>query len=82
MRRLGRVDKNGRRAGGGKCRGNLARDMPRFADAGYDQLTTAGKNRFARGNECVIQRALQLAERIAPRPHDITAPAQQIVRIE
>ena len=48
---LGRVDEEGRLAGRGEGRGDLARDMPGFADAGHDHPAGRGRDRLDRFRE-------------------------------
>ena len=68
MARLGRVDEEGGRAGRGEGRRDLARDMPRLADAGHDDAAARGRDDLDRLGECGAKAAFaSFPERLLER---------------
>ena len=80
MRRLGRVDEQGGRAGGSERGGDLARDMTRFAHAGDDHPARGRQQQIHRRGEVLVDRVMQQRERAALLINDFASEAQQIGR--
>ena len=59
---FGGVNEVGGRTGGGQRGGDLARDMPRLADAADDHAATRGKNQLDRRNETRVDAIDQCAD--------------------
>src|SRR5688572_31679925 len=76
------MNEGGRRSGCGKCRGDLARNMARFAHPADDQLPVAGVDRIAGVNEILVERAFEQFQRLALDADDFTAAEQDCFTLE
>lgn len=81
MRGFGRVDEHRRRAGGGQCRGDLARNMARLSHAGYDHTLGRMQDRFTGRDEIIAEGLAQATKCFRFNSHNFAAPRDDRVPI-